>query len=186
MSTLRDLEKEVRPPPKTLILEPHVFADTWSGKPNSAVCVGLRLISDGEKQTARGEAERIADELHQKRDGNWSDAFNDALVRYLVAFAMCSPNDVAKPSEVLPHAEIQVREAFTSLGARFVFDAYLALEVELSPLYPEATEEDIEELAEAFSEVNLHALPGVQRSAILRHLRFALDAINETREALHQ
>ena len=185
MTAFRDIEaSETRAPPKTVVLDPLCFADTWPRRPKAAVCVGLRTISEAEKTTARAEAERLADELHDQRDANWLDAFNDALIRELVACAICSPNNINQPSEILPMAEVEVRIALTSKGARRIFEDYLRLEVETSPLYPEATDEDIEALVEALGDVDLGGFPAVQRAAIRRYLRFALDAINETREAL--
>lgn len=180
VTAFRDLERDtVRKPGRTLMLDPAVFADDWGDKPGEPVCVGLRLMSDGHKSQARAEAERFADEMHGQRDHNWLDAFNDALVRQVAALALCSPNNVKQASEVLPHAEDAIRFAVTSDGARQIFEELLRYEVETSPLYPEATDEDLAELSNRLDDMSLDNLPGHARSAVRRYLRFALDALRE-------
>lgn len=173
-------ERLSRRPGRTLLLEPWVFADEWEQKPDDAVCVGLRLMSETDKSKARAEAENVARELHPKGGPNFTDAMNDALVRQCAALGICDANDVTKPSQILPLAEEQVRYALTSRGARFIFEAHLRYEVEVSPLYPEASTEDIAELIRSLQDpVLLDLLPDLNRSVTKRYLRFALDAIRD-------
>lgn len=149
MSTFGQIiNKQVRPPGRTLVLPTWVWADEWQNRPTDEVCVGLRLMPDADKSKARSEAERLADELHARRGPNWVDAFNDCLVRQVAALGICDPNDVSKPSSVLPLAEDQVRVALTTEGARFIFDAYQVYELEASPLSPEATDEELLQLSQ--------------------------------------
>lgn len=147
MATFAQITKKPRPPGRTVVLDTWVFADEWDGKPREPVCVGLRLMSEGDKSKARAEAERLADELHPKRGANWVDAFNDCLIRQVAALGICDPNEVTKPSDILPLAEEQVRFALTSRGARFIFDEHDRYEVEVSPLYEPLTDEELAECA---------------------------------------
>src|SRR5688500_17759690 len=105
MPTFSQVTKKTRAPGRTIILEQWVFADEWAEKPREPVCVGLRLMADGDKSKARAAAEKFADELHPKRGPNWLDAFNDCLVRQVSALALCDPNDVTRPAALFPMAE---------------------------------------------------------------------------------
>jgi len=136
-----------RPPARTLVLEPWVFADEWGDKPSAKVCVGLRLLSEADKSKARSEAERIASEFHRQRGPNWTDAFNDAVMRQVVALGLCDPNDVTRPCELLKFAEEQVRFALTSRGTRFIFEALDRYEIESSPIGSEIGDDELQELA---------------------------------------
>lgn len=178
MASLREAIAAVgKRPGRTIVLEPWVFADDWGGKPATAICVGLRLMSEADKGRARNEAEKIAFELHARGGPNWVDAFNDALVRFVVAFGICDPNDVERPSEILPLAEDQVRRALTARGARFIFDAVHRYEVETSALAPEADDADLDELGTRIEAGEIERLTGASRALARRFLRYALDEI---------
>jgi hypothetical protein len=170
-------EQLARKPARLLTLEPWVFADMWERKPTTPVCVGLRLMSEQNKSRARAEAEKIALGLHPRGGPNWTEAYNDALMRFLCAFSICDPNDVEKAHELLPMAEEEVRVALTSLGTRFIFDAVDKFETEVSPLTPEATDEELTELVAAMNDGALDKAPTAKASAARRFMRYALEEL---------
>lgn len=172
MSTFADVTREARAPARTILLEPWVFADDWDGKPDAAVCVGLRLLADGDKTRARGEAEKHADEAHPHRGPNWLDCFNDALMRQAVALCICDPNDTRKPSALLPYAEEQVTAALTSRGARHIFDELERYEIESSPLEEPITDAEIDHLV-LLLQTSSERLTNGHRT-LLRHVYDAL------------
>lgn len=172
MSTFREISKEARPPGRTLVLEPWVWADEWEGRPSEAVCVGLRLMSEGDKSKGRAEAERLAFELHPNGGANWLDAFNDCLMRQVSALGICSPNDVKRPSEILPYAEEQVRFALNSRGAEFIFEAHRRYEIEASPLEPPVTDDEIDELCGRLGDENVQLTHEARKL-----LRYVLDEL---------
>lgn len=174
MSTFAQVTKAARPPARTLVLEPWVFADEWEHRPREAVCVGLRLMSEADKSKARAEADKLADELHPTGGPNWTDAYNDCLVRQVAALGICSPNDVTKPSEILPYAEEQVRFALNSRGANWIFDEFRRFEIELTPLEPEATDAEIDELCELLGNEST-----VVPSALRKLLHHVLDELRD-------
>lgn len=178
MTTFAKLKEQPHPPGRTLILEPWVFADDWEDKPRETVCVGLRLMSEADKSKARGEAEKLADELHRERNLNWLDAFNDCLIRQVAALGICSPNDVTKPFDLLTFAEEQVRIALTSRGAAFIFEAIQRYDIESSPLSPEITDEEIAELSGLLGSVCSDGFTPEQR----RMLGHALDIVRDATE----
>lgn len=164
-------------------LPPSAYADGWGSKPSAPVRVGLRLISDAEIQTARGEAVRAAMTLHPhadaaqaSQDPNWIDAFNDALMRWAVARATCVPEDISKP--FFPVAEDTVKEALTSQGIKALFEALELLVVEQSPLSPEATDEDLGDLVQVLQHgAALTKMPPGEARALRRLLGHALERL---------
>lgn len=175
MSKFAEVAEALRTPGKTLILKPWMFADDWHGKPTTDVCVGLRLMSDLEKTKARGEAERYMLEVHPYGGDNAVDCFNDTLLRQVVALGICDPNDVMKPSDVLPLAEMQVREALTSNGAATIYEEIHRYEVEVSNIRQEATDDDLLDLVEYIESGDIHT--AANASVVKRFLRYALDEL---------
>lgn len=178
--TLAELRGEAKavPAPRTLTLPPSVFASEWKMRPTEPVVVGLRLLPDAEEQTARAEALRIALELHpDTRDAGdaFVDAYNDALLRWIVARGICDPNDVTAPTQILPMAEDQVRHALTSSGVRYIFDAIERLQLETSPIYAEASFDEVAELLHRLgADPDVGSLAGITRKRALRVLRYVL------------
>jgi len=175
MTAFAAVEERARRPARTLILEPWVFADEWPGKPSEAVCVGLRLMSELDKTKARAEAERFAIEVHPNGGPNAVDCFNDTLLQQVAAFAICDPNDVKLPSSLFPLAESDVRQALTSRGARYIYEAYHRYEVEVSPLSSEATDAELDELAELIETGDLDL--ALSEPLVRKFLKYALDEI---------
>lgn len=166
-------------PGTTLVLKPDVFADEWQSKPREPVCVGLRLIPDSEKTKARFTAEELADQVHPKRDHNWIDAYNDALMRQVVALAICDPNDVKKPFELMPFAESDVSDAVTSAGASFIFGALARYELATDPNVAPAGDEDLARLSSLLGLVDASQLRvGLRRTVaeLLAELEELVDA----------
>lgn len=159
------------------------FAEDWESRPRAPVCVGLRLMSDGDKSKARAEAEHLASELHSDGGELAIEAYNDALMRQIVALAICSPNDATIPSELFPSAEEQVRVAITSEGAKLVFQEYLKYEVESSPIHPEATNDELVELAVLIDTGVIQRLDKSRESIARTFLRYALDEIRSSMSA---
>lgn len=168
MSTLKSITSKARPPGRTLVLEPWVFADEWPKKPKEAVCVGLRMMSEADKSKARAEADRVAWELHPNGGPNWIDAFNDCLMRQVAALGICDPNNVTKATEVLPFAEDEVRTALTSKGAEFIFFSIDVFEVESSAIEPEIDEEEIDEFVDLLTSSADRLTP--QHRKLLHHV----------------
>lgn len=164
MAAFAKIVKQARPPGRTLILEPWVFADDWSSKPSSPVCVGLRLMAEIHKSTARADAEKAADELHPSRGVDWIDAYNDAAMRQVVAMGICDPNDVDKVAPILQLPQEQVKFALSTRGVKFLFEAIDRYEIEASPIGMPAEKRDCERLAQKLAAVDPYTLPlGLRR-----------------------
>jgi hypothetical protein len=182
VTTLAKAVEKIRPPGCKLILEPWAFADSWERKPSGNVCVGLRILSEAENTTARAEAATLARQLHPEGGDEQTDCFNDALLRWLVATAVCDPNNVDSPAPVFGATDEElIRVAMTERGIRFVFDSLLKYQVETSPLYPEIGDDELGELSTLMLGGAADLLPPGARSTAKRHLLFALDALRLAR-----
>lgn len=165
MTTLSALKKTAQPP-RVAILSPSAFADTWEAKPTADVAVGLRLLSERELQTAKAEASKTIERMYAGEDGEIFDqekaveAWNDALVRWAVAYATCDPNDVTKP--YFDFAEDVIAAALTPEGIRRLWDEWRVLVEETSPLSPELDAEGIAALVDALPRLETLS-PNTQR-----------------------
>ncbi|WP_394847403.1 hypothetical protein LZC95_08050 [Pendulispora brunnea] len=130
-----------------IVLPPSAFADRWEAKPDAAVAVGLRLLSERDIQVAKAESSKWVDKMYSGADGVIRDvdkaveSWNDCLVRWACALGTCDPNDVTKP--YFPAAEDVIGDALTSEGLRRIWDALELLHLEESPVAPEATDAEI-------------------------------------------
>lgn len=165
MANFAQLTSEPRAPGKTILLEPWVFADEWASRPKETICVGLRLVSEADKNKARAEAEKIASEYHPNGGDPWVEAYEGALIRQVVAHGICDPNDVSKPCHLLRYAEEEVRIALSTPGAEHVFEQHRRYEVETSAIEPLADNDDAAELAALLTSTDIEkASAGLRRS----------------------
>jgi hypothetical protein len=158
------LKKQSRAPQKTAVLPVTAWAWDFVERPLEDVCVGLRLPSEQDVQVARAEAARIAWEMHPtpEDEDNRVDAFNDACMRWILAKALCTPNDVTRNYFEVP--EDTVPAAFNTTGIQLLWDALEEAYDEASPIMPaEATDEELAGLAEA-----IRALPETKQPRFRR------------------
>jgi hypothetical protein len=168
-----DAKARDKRPSATLLLPLSAFADAWTGKPASPICVGLRLLSEADRVNARKSAEERAGELHPNGGDGWIECYNDAAKRFVAALSMCDPNDATRPHETFRYAEDQVVAAFTIGGTQLVFDAVEQLEIDLSPLERLADREVLVRL----SRVLLHLNPKHMNGRLSRRVSCMLDEL---------
>lgn len=134
-------------PLRHVVLRADFFADDWSEKPapGGEIALGLRKVSDADTTTARAEAAKYAMEMHDDQEGQ-IEAFNDALMRWLIVRGTCDANDVTLNAPLFDGSEENVRNALTSRGIRYVWDEYERFHLETSPLVLPASDEDITSL----------------------------------------
>ncbi len=170
---LAQAKQRIRAPGATLVLPLWAFADEWESRPEAPVCVGLRLLSENDKLSARSQAEQQAWKLQPEGGDDWVDAFNDCLQMQIDAVAMCDPNDVTNPPEIFPIAVDQVPHAFTSKGAAYVFQAVARHEIAVSSLGELAERQDVERLVALLGKVDPNSLgPGLRR-----HITYLLEQL---------
>lgn len=143
----QNAEAGPRKAPRKVILQPGAFADTWYEKPREAVCIGVRLVSSADVQAARAiAAEQVKAWYTDRKDGGYTDeaaateAYNDAIMRHLVARATCDVNDVSKA--YFPRAEDTIRDALTEEGIRLIWDEIVILHGSTAVGIPQANDAD--------------------------------------------
>lgn len=155
-----DAKAQIKTPSASLVVPLEAFADAWTGKPAAPVCVGLRLLSNEDRQKARVVAEGQAIEMHPRGGDGWIECYNDAVKRQAVALAICDPNDVTRSHETFPYAEDIVLIALTTRGTDLIFDAVEQHEIDQSPLEQRATPATLKRLSRLLPLVESSALSG--------------------------
>lgn len=149
MATFQDLAQEPGDdrwrPPKVIVVAPDAFASEWAQRPSEPVEMGLRLVPDQDLQTARAEAAKLAQQMHEDINTQEAvDCFNDALLRWRIARSTCSVDDLRRPW--FDFAEDTVRRALTPEGVKAIAFEIEVFEAETSPLYAPADDERIADL----------------------------------------
>jgi hypothetical protein len=155
------------PAPRTLTLKPEHFAATWPLRPSEPTLVGLRVPPEKDFEGAAIEARRsVADKALP--DGEGPAAFQRAYARILVARAFCDPLNVLAPHHTLPLPDDQIARALTPATIQWLFDEVDKLNVEQSPGYAEATDEEIARLLDVLSLDDPFGRLGARRIARVR------------------
>lgn len=182
MSTFAAIASK-RPPPGNVIVPASAFDATWDRRPTSDVCLGLRFISDDDAQTARSQAAKTAFRLHPRaasgglEEQPWADAYEDALMRWIVARGTCDANDAAKAWDGwLGTPEDTVSVALTIGGVRLIFDAWERMRIAHDVTIPEATDEEIAQFA-AIAPERLGQIGKAEASRVRRLVRFCLNEL---------
>lgn len=141
-----------RTPGRVVVVPPSAFADDHADKPKEPVKVGLRLVSEQVFNHCRTAAAQDAWRSHPE-DGdedNRVDRFNQRLVGLIVAHAAVEPENAAAPY-FGPMAEDKIFLAMTSQGIRLLYDEYEAFAISVSPTAPEATDEELDTIADGLA-----------------------------------
>jgi hypothetical protein len=165
------------PPARTFDLLLEHFAGGYENKPVAKIVVGLRVPSETESRSIETEAAKAA----ALTDGDTEakvEAYQAALFTYYVARGLCSPHDVTAPHPLFELPEDMIPQALTPRAIKRIFDELERLHIEQSPLFPEATADDLLELSDRLAEPDPLAAAGTpQRLRALRYLRLALDTM---------
>lgn len=168
----RDLQGAPVPADGVVVLPVASWSSTYGKRPGTDTAVGLRLPTEAELITAHAEATREA-------DGRSGEArafrFQEALVCWTLAAALCDPNDARQP--LLERADEEIREAFPDETLRHLWHELERLRVACSPVRAEATDEEALELAALLEGGALAALSPDVAPRVRRLLRFCLDEL---------
>lgn len=135
----------LRKPPKVVELPLSAWADGREDKPAAPIPIGLRLPSEDDVQRARDEASKAIEEFASRGDtDDRVSAYNDALVRELVASSACQAADVTKP--FFEMASLDVRRRLTPDGVKRLYQEIEALRTGCDPAMPELDPEGLAHL----------------------------------------
>lgn len=168
------------PAPADVTVPPSGFAASYRKRPQHPVKVGLRLLSEKESLDALGHAARDADRPDLKEE-SWAEVYSAALMCHVLAVACCDPANVEQSYfRDVPNHEIQ--QAFTPTTIRALWQRYETLQIESSPLTPEADADEAAELARMLTDGGLAIVPRATKRLLhqaLVELRAAIDAPDE-------
>ncbi len=192
MSTLEKLVSAAtrRPAPRTFDLLPEFFAETWGNRPTSPIKVGLRVPGEQEYQTGIIEAEKAHGEAIEKacKDPHLVGraieigvaAYNSKLMTFCVARGLCNQQNVTLPHPYFELPEDEIPIALKSNAIKRIFDEIERLAIDQSPVFAEANEVELLELAEILATDDpFESMPSVQRARCLRYLKLVLDTLRE-------
>jgi hypothetical protein len=179
-----------RPAPRTFDLLPEYFAETWGNRPTATFKVGLRVPGEQEYLNAVVEAENAQSEAVEKALKDPKQvaraqalgvaAYNKRLVMFCVARGICNQHNVTLPHPYFELPEDEIPVALKSTAIRRIFDEIERLAVDQSPVFAEATEVELFELAEILATDDpFEDVPSVQRARCLRYLKLVLDTLRE-------
>jgi hypothetical protein len=159
---------------------PSLWADGRPSKPSAPVKIGLRLLPEAEFERCRTIAAKHAWREHENPgdDGNRIDCFNSRLIGLLMAEATCHVENTDK--RYFEHADAKIFLDLTPDGIRYLWDHYEAFTVSHSPVAPEATDEELLELADAVVAGDMFGGMALEKARRVRRLlKAAIDLARE-------
>jgi hypothetical protein len=166
-----------RSPLTTVTLPPSGFADDYDLRPEAPVEIGIRVLSTDTLDTARSWAAKKAARRHPNltsEDAVWCEAFNEALMQWIVARCTCKADDVLVPYWAC--AEDVVPIALSPAGLLRLFEEYEMQVIGFGILSPELGGDGCAALGEKLT--NGTAFQGVP-VAKARQARRLLARVNE-------
>jgi hypothetical protein len=160
--------------PETIILHPSDFKSEWAHAPTEDICCGLRVLSANDEDTAKTEARKLAIESDNDIE---TELKRQYLIQYC-ALTLCNPNDIDAHCEPFDMASLQLPDALTSNALLRIYDTAERVKIASSPLYPEATDDELGDLA---GELLTGTIDDVAKASpskaarIRRYARFILD-----------
>lgn len=179
MSAFDDHTKNLPVAPlKTVVLRDHHWASTFGDKPANPIQVGLRLLSIDDKDVVRQVASKAAaDAISQDLDPQI--AAHKAMLITTVARAICSPKDVKRGHDFFQCADDMLQIALTEESLKWLFDELESLTVSFSPVFSEATPDEIAELCADLADGALDRLAETDPTRAARVRRYLDFVITE-------
>jgi hypothetical protein len=123
------------------------WASSYLERPLVAMRVGLRMLSDEELESCRVDAEKAAHEAYgQDQNANLERIHRRRLIRSAVCRALCDVDDASKPHEHFPCPDEQIDFALREETIVSLFDIIEKTQLEHSPIYVPASDDDIVDL----------------------------------------
>lgn len=182
MSSFEDFEScsepVAAPPPRVVKLPLAAWKSNYSGRPECDVKIGIRLPGQDDTETVEAEALKALQAASRHGEEAAVRAYNESKLLNLVAVCICDPLDVSKPHELFetPNAILEI--ALTQHGIRRIFDEIERLQIETSPIFREAPDEDVLSFAAMLQESALHGIADkVNQARIRRYVAYCLELL---------
>lgn len=170
-----------RKPLRVVIVPTSAWCAEYRKRPTAPVAVGIRLLSDDDIQMIRREAAGATVRMYTGDDGQpvdeaaMTEAYNDALIRWVVGRSVCDPNNT--DTSFFESEEETAGQALTSDGLRFLFDHYDALRTECSPHMAAIADADVAEIVRRLGD-----LSKLKTSRALRARKLLQSVLEDLRE----
>lgn len=152
-------------------LKPEHWASASKDRPLTSVRLGLRFLSDGDLTYAQA----IAKERSEKSPEN----YKRELITCAAAVALCDPEDASQPPELFPAPDTQIKSALRPEAIQAIYDELERLMIETSPISPEATDEELYDLAETIADGAVGILDATSPARASRFRRLARYLLDE-------
>ena len=200
-------------PPHRFTLGPGAWSTLWTERPLKPIVVGLRRPSGADRSQANVEAIARTDRAFRAArldarchmdDSLWRRSWEVAFLHYLLGYALCHPEDAARPMWEDQDGELNlvqpqkgdvplVSRRLSDAGIVRCFDELDALERDAGVGMRRATDGELREFGAALADGSiltaLRAHPSDDARAVEEHLRVllgqAMDLIDRGREAPH-
>lgn len=167
------------PAPATIVLYVNDFAYDWPNRPKDDICCGIRVLSANAEDSAKDQAKQKA--VESERDT--SEELKRQYLIQLDAACLCDPNNIEEHCQPFEMASDQLPVALTSNALLKIYDTYEKLKIATSPLFPEATDEECQQLAGellAGAVEDLTVTDPIRAARVRRFCKFILDELRET------
>jgi len=179
-----------RPAPRTFDILPEYFTESWSNRPAAKFKIGLRVPGEQDYRNAAAEAEAAQyearenalknDRLRARAEEIGIEAYNSKLVLFCVARGVCNPLNVSAPHPYFELADDEIPLALKSNAIKRIFDEIERLAVDQSPIFTEASPQDLRDLSELLATDDpFEGVNRIERARCLRYLRLVLDTLND-------
>lgn len=168
----RAKEEHTKVPTCLVSLDPAHFRDGRPGKPTAPVQVGLRLLAEKtfEDASTRAAKDAWVNQPEPIPDDVRVEHYNNRLMGYLMAEATCLAGNIEQRyfGDLAPDTKIE--KDLTPDGIRFLWDHYEAHAISTSPTAPEATDEDLDALADGLASGELLGSLDIEKARRVRRL----------------
>jgi hypothetical protein len=146
----------------------------YKERPMVAVKLGLRLLTENDFTYINA----LTKEAIDKVDGT-DEQFKRRLVINAVAVSICDAEDASHCHDLFPCPDQQIPNALKPETITAMWDEIVRLTIATSPIYPEATDEDLVSLVMLLPDAldALEAVSEVRAAQARRLLRFVLDEL---------
>lgn len=172
MTTFSASRASTRQASRIVTMEPAMFAETWGSRPVDAVQIGLRLVSEGDVERARATAVQRAIQDIAEPGPERNDAYNDVVIREVLARAVCQPEDARAPFFDLPSEAMQ--SAFTVDAVKLLWHEYDLLRIESCTYLREADDDDLVDLSSLLLDESAWSQLSVAQAKRLRRIAYHL------------
>jgi hypothetical protein len=161
----------VLPAAGSYTIKPDGWASSYKERPVCALKIGLRLLSDSDITYAKA----IAKDIAERRP----DDEKRALILGAVSAAICDLNNAALAHEHFQQPDEDLPRMLRAETIQAIYEELERLIISTSPLYPEASDEEIVCLMGMLDLDDIDSLEGPKSSRVRRYLRFVLDELTD-------